>query len=94
ERVRAAAPLATKQGIVLLGLPKEAPLIAQEVSADRVQIVQGGPSWLELKVPGCEHHAVVLALPYPSESRLKELLSESFTQEQMQLAFSERIGQL
>lgn len=95
ERVRAAAPLATKHGIVLLGLPKEAPLLStEEVSSGRVRIVQGGPSWLELAVPGCEHHAVVLALPYPSESRLKELLSESFTQEQMQLAFSERIAQL
>ncbi|WP_289138332.1 exonuclease SbcCD subunit D [uncultured Brevibacillus sp.] len=95
ERVRAAAPLATKHGIVLLGLPKESPLLSSdEVTPDRVRIVQGGPSWLELAVPGCEHHAVVLALPYPSESRLKELLSESFTQEQMQLAFSERIAQL
>lgn len=95
ERVRAAAPLATKHGIVLLGLPKEAPLqTPNEASPDRVRIVQGGPSWLELAVPGCEHHAVVLALPYPSESRLKELLSESFTQEQMQLAFSERIARL
>lgn len=95
ERVRAAAPLATKHGIVLLGLPKEAPLLSSdEVTPDRVRIVQGGPSWLELAVPGCEHNAIVLALPYPSESRLKELLSESFTQEQMQLAFSERIAQL
>jgi len=94
ERVRAAAPLATKLGIVLLGLPKEAPLVPEETSADRVRIVAGGPSWLELAVPGCEHHAVVLALPYPSESRLKELLSASFSQEQMQLAFSERIAEL
>jgi exonuclease SbcD len=94
ERVRAAAPLATKHGIVLLGLPKEAPLQPEGASPDRVRIVQGGPSWLELAVPSCEHHAVVLALPYPSEARLKELLSESFSQEQMQLAFSERIGQL
>ncbi|MER8170543.1 hypothetical protein, partial [Acinetobacter baumannii] len=80
--------------IVLLGLPKEAPLQPEGASPDRVRIVQGGPSWLELAVPSCEHHAVVLALPYPSEARLKELLSESFSQEQMQLAFSERIGQL
>lgn len=94
ERVRAAAPLASKHGIVLLGLPKEAPLQPEEPSPDRVQIVQGGPSWLELAVPGCEHHAVILALPYPSESRLKELLSDSFTQEEMQLAFSDRIGKL
>ncbi|UYZ14162.1 exonuclease SbcCD subunit D C-terminal domain-containing protein [Brevibacillus sp. WF146] len=95
ERVRAAAPLASKHGIVLLGLPKEAPLLSgPEASPERVRIVDGGPSWLELAVPDVDHHAVVLALPYPSESRLKELLSETFTPEQMQLAFSERIQTL
>jgi exonuclease SbcD len=91
ERVRAAAPLAAKHGIVLLGLPKEAPLTTGEASPDKVRIIQGGPSWLEMAVPGCPHHAVIVALPYPSESRLKELLSESFSPEEMQLAFSERI---
>jgi exonuclease SbcD len=95
ERVRAAAPLAYKHGIVLLGLPKEAPLIsAPDTEPERVRIVDGGASWFEMAIPGVEHHAVVLALPYPSESRLKELISESFTQEQMQLAFSERIATL
>ncbi|USG64918.1 exonuclease SbcCD subunit D [Brevibacillus ruminantium] len=95
ERVRAAAPLATKQGIVLLGLPKEAPLLSvDDVSAERVRVVKGGPSWMELAVPEVDHHAVILALPYPSEARLKELLSDSFTQEQLQLAFSERIKEL
>lgn len=94
ERVRAAAPLAAKHGIVLLGLPKEAPLQPETTGEDKVRIVQGGPSWFELAVPGCAHHAVIVALPYPSESRLKELLSDSFTQEEMQLAFSERISRL
>jgi exonuclease SbcD len=95
ERVRAAAPLARKHGIVLLGLPKEAPLVSEEnVSAEQVRVVAAGPSWLEVAVPGVPHHAVVLALPYPSESRLKELISETFTPEQMQLAFSERMAGL
>jgi len=95
ERVRAAAPLAHKHGIVLLGLPKETPLInREEERAERVRVVDGGASWFEMAIPGVDHHAVVLALPYPSESRLKELISESFTQEQMQQAFSERIAAL
>jgi exonuclease SbcD len=95
ERVRAAAPLAYKHGIVLLGLPKEAPQISSsDVDGEQVRIVAAGPSWFEIAIPGVEHHAVVLALPYPSESRLKELISESFTQEQMQQAFSERIATL
>jgi exonuclease SbcD len=95
ERVRAAAPLALKHGIVLLGLPKESPLVSEgNVSEEQVRIVEAGPSWLEMAVPGVSHHAVVLALPYPSESRLKELISETLTPEQMQLAFSERIAAL
>ncbi|WP_134684270.1 exonuclease SbcCD subunit D [Brevibacillus migulae] len=96
ERVRAAAPLAYKHGIVLLGLPKETPFVstAGRNDTERVRIIEAGPSWLELALPGIDHHAVILALPYPSESRLKELISESFTQEEMQQAYSERIGKL
>ncbi|RNB85949.1 exonuclease SbcCD subunit D [Brevibacillus fluminis] len=95
ERVRAAAPLAHKQGIVLLGLPKEAPFCTEpDTPAEQVRILQGGPSWFELAVPGVAHTAVIIALPYPSEARLRELISESFSQEQMQLAFSERIRDL
>jgi len=96
ERVRAAAPLAYKHGIVLLGLPKETPFVgtAEADDTERVRIIEAGPSWLELALPGTPHHAVIIALPYPSESRLKELISESFTQEEMQQAYSERIGKL
>ncbi|NGQ95157.1 exonuclease SbcCD subunit D [Brevibacillus sp. SYP-B805] len=95
ERVRAAAPLAYQHGIVLLGLPKEAPFVsAPPAGEERVRIIEAGPSWFELAIPGVPHHAVVIALPYPSESRLKELISERFTQEEMQQAFSERIARL
>ncbi|WP_126428543.1 exonuclease SbcCD subunit D [Brevibacillus marinus] len=96
ERIRAAAPLAHKQGIVLLGLPKEAPLIRDDGQrrADRARVVAGGPSWLEMAIPGVDHHAVVIALPYPSEARLKELLSERFSAELLQQAFAERIAAL
>jgi exonuclease SbcD len=95
ERVRAAAPLAYKHGVILLGLPKETPFVSEAPTGEeRVRIIEAGPSWFELSIPGVEHHAVVIALPYPSESRLKELISESFTQEEMQQAYSERIARL
>lgn len=96
ERVRAAAPLACKHGIVLLGLPKETPFMsdAPQEESERVRIVEAGPSWLELAIPGIEHNSMIIALPYPSESRLKELISESFSQEEMQQAFSARIERL
>ncbi|MGC5327897.1 exonuclease SbcCD subunit D [Brevibacillus sp. SYSU BS000544] len=94
ERIRAAAPLAYKQGIVLLGLPKETAYINKESSHEQVKVVEAGPSWLEISIPGILHKAVIIALPYPSEARLKELISENFTPEQMQQAFSERIQML
>ncbi|WP_139492720.1 exonuclease SbcCD subunit D [Brevibacillus dissolubilis] len=95
ERVRAAAPLAHKHGIVLLGLPKEVPFVSRaDAPVDKVRIVDAGSSWFEIAVPGVEHHAVVLALPYPSEARLKELLSETFDEEEMQQAYHERIAKL
>jgi len=94
ERVRAAAPLAQKHGIVLLGLPKEAPVVRRDAAANVARVIDGGPSWFELAIPHVEHTAIVLALPYPSEARLKELISERFTPEEMQQAFSDRIKRL
>ncbi len=95
ERIRAAAPLARKHGIVLLGLPKETAYVSDEDEwTERVRVVDAGASWLEMAIPGVSHTAVILALPYPSEARLKELISQTFSPEQMQQAFSERIATL
>ncbi|WP_219836294.1 exonuclease SbcCD subunit D [Paenibacillus sp. R14(2021)] len=38
--------------------------------------------------------AVIAALPYPSESRLRELLSEATDEGQLRSAYSERVGRL
>ncbi|SDW88726.1 exonuclease SbcCD subunit D [Paenibacillus sp. CF384] len=38
--------------------------------------------------------AVIAALPYPSESRLRELLSEATDEAQLRTAYSERVGRL
>jgi exonuclease SbcD len=93
ERVRAAAPIAYKHGIVLLGLPNETPFVGnRSLLSDGVRLVDAGPSWLEMHIPGVDHNAVILALPYPSEARLKELLTEQFSPELLQRAFSERIA--
>lgn len=103
ERLVAASPLARRQGIVLLGLPQSAPSFTFPVDfggpgaagSGRVRILAGGPSWLELAVPGCSHSAVLLALPYPSEARLRELFQESLADEAAaQQAYSARIRRL
>jgi ATP-dependent helicase/nuclease subunit A len=43
---------------------------------------------------GCEHHAVIITLPYPSESRLEEVLSQQADEGILQKAYSEKIGSI
>jgi exonuclease SbcD len=100
DRLAASAPLADRLGITLIGLPHE-PLTATPVPSgargttqSRVRRVAAGPSWLELAIPGCPHTAVIVALPYPSEARLQELLSESMDEEELQKSYSQRIERL
>ncbi|MBM7565636.1 exonuclease SbcD [Paenibacillus sacheonensis] len=45
-------------------------------------------------VPRTGEQAVIAALPYPSESRLRELLSEATDEGQLRSAYSERVGRL
>lgn len=92
ERIKASDPLAEQLGITLLGLPKDLPLVSG-VSSDRVRRVAVGLGWLELAVPGCDHSAVVVTLPYPSEQRLKEILTNQLLQEEeLQKSYSQRVG--
>ncbi|WP_274363251.1 exonuclease SbcCD subunit D [Paenibacillus thermotolerans] len=49
---------------------------------------------IEFGVSRTGEKAVVYALPYPSESRLKELLSAETDEETLQRAYSDRIGEL
>jgi exonuclease SbcD len=72
ERVNALRPLAETQGIYILGLPGDvcAPAPARE---GRVRLVEAWPGGLELALPSGER-AVIAALPYPSEARLRRLL--------------------
>ncbi len=93
DRLCAASPLAGRLGITLAGLPKEE-LGPTYASAGRVYRVNGGQAWLELAVPGVEHTAVIAALPYPSEGRLKELLAKSLEDKELRQGYNERLAGL
>ncbi|MBS4026089.1 MAG: exonuclease sbcCD subunit D, partial [Clostridia bacterium] len=45
-------------------------------------------------VPGREYHAVIITLPYPSESRLEEILTQQADEGILQKAYSEKIGRI
>ena len=87
QRLVAAAPLARRHGIALFGLPQDSPL-----TGSGGPVIDAGPSWVELGVPGCNHKAVVLALPYLSETRARELLPADLEDEAAtQAAYTARI---
>ncbi|MFC0212068.1 exonuclease SbcCD subunit D [Paenibacillus chartarius] len=52
------------------------------------------PGLLQFDIARTGERALVYALPYPSESRLGELLEESMEEEALRSAYSERIGRL
>jgi exonuclease SbcD len=93
DRLCAASPIALRNGIVMLGYPASQAGIHNTPGND-VNIVDSGKGWVELSVSGCEHNAVILTLPYPSESRLEEILSEDADEAALQTAYSGKIGNL
>ena len=93
ERLCAASPLAYKNGIVLLGYPgSDAGM--RKTDGVNIRIVDSGPGWLEISIPGCGHNAVIITLPYPSESRLEEILAQQADEGVLQKAYSEKIGSI
>ncbi|SDC71963.1 Exodeoxyribonuclease I subunit D [Paenibacillus sp. UNCCL117] len=74
DRLAAAAPLADKLGVKLIGLPE-----------NRVH---------RIAIPRTEETAMLFALPYPSEARLKELLTEGTDEALLRAAYSDRVRHL
>ncbi|HPP36204.1 MAG TPA: exonuclease SbcCD subunit D [Clostridiales bacterium] len=93
DRLCAASPLAYKNGIILLGYPGS-DAGEYRMGAGGINITDSGPGWLELSLPRCGHNAVIITMPFPSESRLEELLSEKADEAELQNAYSEKIGSI
>lgn len=89
ERLTAASPLAYKQGVILLGTPKS---IAQTGKYKGFEIIESGEGYIKLSIQ--EREVVLLTLPYPSEKRLNEVISEDADEEEMQMSYSQHIGTL
>jgi exonuclease SbcD len=96
ERLCAASPLAVRNGITLYGLPKEVlmPSLLTLPNKGKVVRVAAGQGWIELDIPSCSDPAIIAMLPYPSESRLNEVLSESLDEEILRQEYSKRVQEL
>lgn len=90
DRLTAVQALAQRHGATLFGYPYDDPGVYTP-GPDRVQRVAAGPGWAELTVPGVDHPAVVLALAYPSEARLKQLLADTLGEEELQPLYADQV---
>lgn len=93
ERLCAASALAYKNGIILLGYPNSDPGI-YGINTEHIKLVDSGPGWIELGLSSCRQSAVILTMPYPSEARLEEVLSQDADEKELQKAYSDKIGSL
>ncbi|MCL2165125.1 MAG: exonuclease SbcCD subunit D C-terminal domain-containing protein [Oscillospiraceae bacterium] len=57
-----------------------------------VKIVRSDSGFVELFLRSCGQGAVILTLPYPSESRLLELLNDEADERDLRKAYSQKIG--
>lgn len=89
ERLMSSKPLATEQGIILLGKPKDSIEVG---NVGNHKIVDSGQAFLELSING--ENAVIITLPYPSEQRLEEVFSRGSDEEEIRQDYSERVGRI
>lgn len=92
ERLLASTPLAKRLGIYLVGLPF-AEINHGDYSQKNIQCIHSSPSFLTLKFANNEI-VNIIALPYPSESRLKKIISHDLEEQNLQLGYSELIKEL
>ncbi len=90
ERLVAAWPLATEHGIVMLGSPRA---VAQTGQYGNHQIRAAGEGYIEIDING--ERAVILAVSYPSEKRLNEIIyKDTAEEEERLLTYGEKIKEI
>lgn len=89
ERLEAVIPLAREQGIIILGTPKS---VIDVGKFGDFQVVDSGEGYVELSINN--ENAVILTIPYPSEKRLGEILSQESEEEEVQKSYTMRIGEI
>ena len=91
DRLIASDPYARALGITTLGYPKDTPAL-YDGGTDRAACVEAAPSFVRLRVPRQSCYLWVLALPYPSEARLRELLTADINNdEQATIDYNQRV---
>ncbi|HBP37565.1 MAG TPA: exonuclease sbcCD subunit D, partial [Clostridiales bacterium] len=95
DRLAAAAPLAYRHGVILLGYPSsDVGLLRQRNHGWPDSVEDAGPGYLKIRPAGAGCAATLITLPYPSEARLAALAERQTDESRVQLNYSAKIGQL
>ncbi len=93
DRLCAASSLAYKNGIFLLGYPYSDPSL-YKVETEHIKVIESGAGWFELNIFGMSYNVVIITLPYPSEARLDQVVSDSCDECKIQKDYSLKITSL
>ena len=89
ERLSAVTPLASEQGIIILGYPLSK---AVERKYESFEIIEAKEGCLKLNING--EKATIITLPYPSEKRLNDAIKDIETEEELQRSYSSKVGEI
>lgn len=89
ERLSAVTPLASEQGIIILGYPLSK---AVERKYEGFEIVEAKEGCLKLNING--EKATIITLSYPSEKRLNDVIKDAESDEQLQRSYSSKVGEI
>lgn len=86
DRLAASSPLAFEQGVIIVDKPKT--IIDTGVCGIH-RVVESGEGYFEIDING--ERLVIITLPFPSEKRLNEVLSEGIEEEEALQGYNDRI---
>lgn len=89
ERLTAAGPLIEELGIIIVGTPKS---IINKSDYNGYSIVNSGEGYVEIKIKN--ENIIILAMPYPSDKTLNEIISTESDESLIQKDYSKKIGEV
>lgn len=89
DRLIASSPLAFEQGVIIIDKPKT---VIETGACGKHKVIESEEGYFEIDIRG--ERAAIIALPFPSEKRLNEVLSISMEEEEAMRGYNERIKQL
>jgi len=93
DRLVASKALSQAHGVITLGYPKDDPGTF-DLGPDRIACVESAPAFARLRVATGQNISLIV-LPYPSESRLSELLSSAIEDEvEAHRGYNERLAEI